>query len=109
MAKVFTDIDNHILDIIIDMIDVQHKCNKAELAVACGVARSTVSAWCKRESVPEANKIPAICNKFGITPNFIFGIKDLNELSSRDRSYLEAIHNNDSLRDVVEMYIYKKD
>ena len=107
MGKVFTDIDNHILDIIIDMIDVKQKCSRADLAVACNVARSTVSAWCKRESVPEANKIPAICRKFDITPNFIFGIKDLNELSTIDREYLEAIHNNESLRDVVERFVKK--
>ena len=107
MAKEFTDIDNHILDVIYEYVEVKNVCSKAELAAYLNVARSTVSAWIKRESIPDANKIPGICNKFGITPNFIFGIKDLNELSNEDRLYLEAIHNNQSLKDVIDTFAKK--
>ena len=80
MAKEFTEIDNHILDVIYEYIEVKNVCSKAELAQHLNVARSTVSAWIKRESIPDANKIPGICNKFGITPNFIFGIKFIWEI-----------------------------
>lgn len=49
--------------------------NAMRLSVKTGIPISTVRSWLNCDSVPAADKIPAICGAVGLTADELFGME----------------------------------
>ncbi len=61
---------------IIKEILITKKLNQQQLATILGVNQTTISQWILGRKKPSYDNIQAIYDKFGITPNELFGINE---------------------------------
>ena len=59
--------------------------SQKEFALKAGIAPSTVSDWKKKKLNPSADRIPAICEALGITPDELLSGQE----SSAERLFIE--------------------
>ena len=59
---------------IISQILLEHNLSQEELGDILGVNQTTVSMWVLGKKKPSYDSILLIYNKFGITPNELFGL-----------------------------------
>ena len=74
---------------------------KIDLAKACGVGRSAVTNWVNGESGIDIERIPAICDFFGVTIDEFFGrAHEMEPLSEKYRSILPFSSDEEELLNV---------
>lgn len=61
---------------IIRQLMIDHELSQQKLAEILGVNQSTVSQWLLGKKKPGYDSIMSIYDKFGVTPNTLFGIYD---------------------------------
>lgn len=54
----------------------RHRLNTSQFAQACGISRYTVSGWVNRGHVPNGYSIYVICETFGVSANWLFGLNE---------------------------------
>lgn len=65
-----------------------HKINASEFCRQTGINRSTLEGW-KNGRQPPSDKIPIICEALKITPNELYGYKNI-ELTQNEDELLQA-------------------
>lgn len=71
----------------IKLIRESHKASQTRFAFVAGVSVGTVSNWENGKSYPDAKALAKICDKYGISPNYL--ITDVNNRRDYDRSVKE--------------------
>ena len=85
----------------LNLIELLEKSGKrrSDLAKACGVGRSAVSNWASGDSSIDVERIPAICDFFGITIGDFFGraeeLEPAPSLTEEESELLEALRSAD--------------
>lgn len=86
----------------LNLIELLEKSGKkrADLAKACGVGRSAVTNWASGDSSIDVERIPAICDFFGITIGEFFGraeeLEPARGLTDEELELLEALRSADN-------------
>lgn len=80
----------------IERMRMERNWSEYQLAEKAGLPQSTISSWYRKNILPTIPSLEKICNAFGITLSVLFAEeKDLVELSSTDKQFLEAIYRLD--------------
>lgn len=80
----------------IERMRMERNWSEYQLAEKAGLPQSTISSWYRKNILPTIPSLEKICNAFGITLSVLFAEeKDLVELSSTDKQFLEAIYKLD--------------
>ena len=80
----------------IERMRMERNWSEYQLAEKAGLPQSTISSWYRKNILPTIPSLEKICNAFGITLSVLLTEeKDLVELSSTDKQFLEAIYKLD--------------
>lgn len=80
----------------IERMRMERNWSEYQLVEKAGLPQSTISSWYRKNILPTIPSLEKICNAFGITLSVLFTEeKDLVELSSTDKQFLEAIYKLD--------------
>lgn len=85
----------------LNLIELLEKSGKkrSDLAIACGVGKSAVTNWTSGESSIDVERIPAICEFFGISISDFFGraeaLEPAQNLSVEESTLLEYFRKAD--------------
>lgn len=93
----------------IERMRMERNWSEYQLAEKAGLPQSTISSWYRKNILPTIPSLEKICNAFGITLSVLFAEeKDLVELSSTDKQFLEAIYRLDiSQREALLQFLLK--
>ena len=92
----------------LNLVELLEKSGKkrSDLAIACGVGKSAVTNWATGKSSIDVERIPAICEFFGISIGEFFGraeaLEPALELTSEESALIEFFkHADDEVKRTI--------